>query len=74
MRICKDICEEGNCKVKVPLGKELSMREVAGLFIDVLASEEVEICCEPKGRFLWALSVIAAWLGIAKPCSEELDH
>jgi len=59
---CKDVCERGECEIPVPLGERIGMRKVAALIIEVLASEEVSVPNEPRGRFLKALLEVASWL------------
>jgi len=59
---CKDVCEHGDCEILVPLGEKIEMRKVAALIIEVLASEEIEVPNEPRGRFLRALLEVARWL------------
>jgi hypothetical protein len=61
---CSGICEEGECEIKVELGKELSTREMAALIIELLGSEEITVVNPPKGRLLLALLEVAKWMGI----------
>jgi len=61
---CRDVCEAGDCELRVPLNKEVTVRTLASLIIEVLTAEEVRVCNEPRGRLLWALVEVAKWMGI----------
>ncbi len=61
---CRDVCEEGECEIKVELGKRVPMRTMASLVIEILGAEEVEVVNQPKGKVLNAFLEIAKWLGI----------
>ena len=61
---CKDVCEDGDCEIKVELNSKVSMRTMASLIIEILSSEEVVVPNEPRGRLLRALLEVAEWMEI----------
>jgi len=48
----------------VGVGEEVDARKMASLIIEILASEEVKVVNEPRGRLLKALLEVARWMGI----------
>ena len=61
---CKNICERGDCEIKVALESPVDARKMASIIIEALGSEELRVVNEPRGRLLNALIEIAKWLGI----------
>ncbi len=61
---CNDVCEEGECEIRVPVNEKVGMRTMASLIIELLSAEEIEVLQPPQGRLLNALLEVARWMGI----------
>ncbi|ALU12452.1 hypothetical protein EYM_03925 [Ignicoccus islandicus DSM 13165] len=69
---CKDVCESGDCEIKINLGSNVSMREMASLIIEILGAEEIRVVNRPRGRLLNALIEVADWFGIKITWEKDL--